>query len=290
MEKDDDSIKHVLDKTSSFADSQEAKRARGSSDLAKKGSTCPKEILSIAREKSLASFDISEESHTLDLDHLILSIKGILATNKEIWERCKRSKEKHVEAGTMRFQRVAYDSVKVESNINLSSMEKEMRFSAIIGVSIKAAGKPPPFSGIISKFINFDTKEDEGFPDFGLLFERSLLLHDDLLPLFLFKFREHLEKVQVYLGGIDSWLMEATTLHNFLEETFQKKIPSHTETDFRYYCDGEECTLTHFGGSLCQACRKCYRDHYISEFELFCFPIQKHNCSRDTEIQNSGRF
>jgi hypothetical protein len=48
------------------------------------------------------------------------------------------------------------------------------------------------------------------FIDFEALFEKSLILHDDVLGPFLEILKEHLlSSVQVCLGEIETWLMES---------------------------------------------------------------------------------
>mmetsp|Transcript_14447 Transcript_14447/g.20353 ORF Transcript_14447/g.20353 Transcript_14447/m.20353 type:complete len:160 (+) Transcript_14447:500-979(+) len=79
---------------------------------------------------------------------------------------------------------------------------------------------PPELTNILS----YKKHKGELLPDYDHFLETSLLLCEDVLIPFLLKLKTHLEEIQVFLGIIESWLMESAGCNNFVKEVFKKPL------------------------------------------------------------------
>lgn len=69
------------------------------------------------------------------------------------------------------------------------------------------------------------------FIDYELIVQRAIgAFHEDVLHPFLAQLKRHLETIQVCLGEVDSWLLDAETYMRFLETTFGKKLETRGES------------------------------------------------------------
>ena len=102
--------------------------------------------------------------------------------------------------------------------------------------------------------------EKTGFIDYKSFLQTSLMLHDDMLLPFLTQFKEHLEKVQVCLGGIDSWLMDTTSNVAYLENTFGIKLDVRgSSTPWPTWCRCGD----HVASARCGTCNTSFSQHTI---------------------------
>jgi len=62
--------------------------------------------------------------------------------------------------------------------------------------------------------------DEYGMPNYSKYLKRSLILEDSIMLPFLAILKDHLEEYQVFLGNVESWLMENTGNTIFLEKTF----------------------------------------------------------------------
>jgi len=65
--------------------------------------------------------------------------------------------------------------------------------------------------------------------------KQAYILEDSIMLPFLAILKDHLEEFQVFLGNVESWLMESTANTNFLQNTFSYRL------DCRVI--GEKCVL-----------------------------------------------
>jgi hypothetical protein len=98
------------------------------------------------------------------------------------------------------------------------------------------------------------------FPDYECFLERSLVLHGDVLALFLVELKEHLELVQVFLGKIEAWMMEPIEHIKFLDETFYKRLRVPEEADNIIPCD-PRCMILHQPTPMCELCLRPWNLH-----------------------------
>eukprot|EP00980_Cylindrotheca_fusiformis_P002057 scaffold451_cov121-Cylindrotheca_fusiformis.AAC.13 len=198
----------------------------------------------------LMSLSNVEDTTSFDIEHNIRSIRGILTTNKEIWDRCKPFLiSANSERSSLTFSKWGYEEIRVDT-----IWEYELRFETIAVKSEKTVlakilfSLPAGLDILPPQHIETEdalTKSPKMF-DFDTFFKKSLVLHDSVLKPFLATLKTHLEEVQVFLGEIDEWLIMAQRGLDFIECTFAKKL---------------ELPPTHGPYENCQSCRYNYKDH-----------------------------
>jgi len=99
------------------------------------------------------------------------------------------------------------------------------------------------------------------FVDYESFFNRSLILHEDVLGPFLVKLKKHIMSIQVCLGSIEEWIMEPKENINYLESTFGEF--AETSPDYKDELEKEcECPPgTHPDCLLCLRCKRPFSDH-----------------------------
>jgi len=60
--------------------------------------------------------------------------------------------------------------------------------------------------------------------DYSEYLQRSFILEESILLPLLAILKDHLEEYQVFLGKVESWLMESTRNATFLRKTFNVKL------------------------------------------------------------------
>jgi len=65
--------------------------------------------------------------------------------------------------------------------------------------------------------------------------KRSLILEDSIMLPFLAILKDHLEEFQVFLGSVESWLMENTGNIIFLQQTFNVTLENSKDIGQTYY-------------------------------------------------------
>ncbi len=150
------------------------------------------------------------------LDSLIYSVRSLVAKNDKVMKRCG---EFHCgPTGDFTFQRIVIDCVQVES-FNEKDGKSLIIFKTTPRRETKRFGVPAPVPAEIAEIIVVKPGF-AGLPDYDLLFERSLLLQNDVLKPFLLILRGHLEKIQAFYNEIDVWIREPRSDRHFLEQTF----------------------------------------------------------------------
>ena len=94
--------------------------------------------------------------------------------------------------------------------------------------------------------------------DYESLFEKSLILHDEVLGPFLAKLKDHLMAIQVSLGRMETWIMETRETIDYLENTFGDKI-AMPYSILKRKC---ECPSgTHDSSAICLHCCRPLSEH-----------------------------
>jgi len=166
-------------------------------------------------------------------DHLIKAIRAIITTNKEIWERCRESmiihppnRSKKTKKKDLYFKSVTYSSINVSTNYSelYDSTHSLLNFETAAKLRIKKFGMPASIPSELTNILSYKEQKGELLPDYDHFLETSLLLCDDVLIPFLSHLKTHLEEIQVFLGRIESWLMESAGCINFIKEVFKKPL------------------------------------------------------------------
>ena len=181
----------------------------------------PEELMSQSRDEMVKEMKSGKKIHEFtDLDIAIKTVRAIIVTNEEIWNRCKGyftcygddSEEEESNFSIMRFDevKVVYDDNYDHTSIVAVAKEATKYFC------LEPLKVLPECLGIFEP-----TKDETGHVDFRMYFRRSLVLHEDVLLPFLSKLKNHLEEVQVCLGAVDEWVAGTANNVQFLKTTFE---------------------------------------------------------------------
>ena len=190
-----------------------------------------------------------------DVEQNIREIRAIIITNAEIFDRCMGSRKQD---SYTTFVRSSFDLVEART------IDSTIRFVAYPERSEKSFDMTlleelPP--GIADIFM-LQKKSFANFIDYEKLFEKSLILHDEVLGAYLGQLKDHLvSSVQVCLGRIETWLMESESNINYLESKFDAKMEFPAENESLV----SECSCpegTHPGSLRCLYCGRKKCDHF----------------------------
>mmetsp|Transcript_13754 Transcript_13754/g.33160 ORF Transcript_13754/g.33160 Transcript_13754/m.33160 type:complete len:308 (-) Transcript_13754:220-1143(-) len=163
------------------------------------------------RDNATTETDVGDDVDDDRFNILFLTVRALIDTNSEIWERCLPYM-KEGPNGMLRFYRLGYPTIKAGKYRSSKNME--------LSTQLKAEGKDfaafPCFPRILSNIVPFEKQTD-----------RSLLNYDDCLIKIscLVKsvayhsfsiFKDHLEDIQVSLGKIETWITESEDAANFI--------------------------------------------------------------------------
>lgn len=166
------------------------------------------------------------EAKNYDVEQNMREIRAILAMNAEILERCESHRK---QADSWKFNRCSFDLVEAYT------INTETHFVTYPERTEKSFDMTPLYvlPDDLKKifFFQFHADDDHGMIHFNSFFERSLILHDDVLGPFLAVLKDHLMSVQVCLGEIEAWIMEPQRNVKYIEHTFgaQLVIPEEGE-------------------------------------------------------------
>lgn len=179
--------------------------------------------------------DAPTESSTMiepvveDFDRLLRSCHGLIQVNQEIWTRCmmRRLREDDDDhAATSTFWRYDIATVCMDGS---SSLGKEVTLSVQPRLEFKDFGKPPSFPSYLEKFVYLSVDSTlveelerfhHKFPCYLALLEDQIgVLREEVALRCMPLLKEHLESLQDFLGGIESWLIYPALEHEaFLQE------------------------------------------------------------------------
>lgn len=161
-----------------------------------------------------------------DVNGNIRVIRALLATNAEILDRVVDYVNYDGDDGTV-FARFGFEVVRAQQ---WQQFQTKVRFVTYPETSEMAFDLTPlktvPACFVLRPVYRTDFTS---LVDYELYFERSLgALHRDVLAPFLIGFKSHLESIQVCLGEVDDWLLDAQSNVEFLETTFGLSLETDT--------------------------------------------------------------
>ena len=220
------------------------------SDETRKGAdrpTDPIELLSRVRGKVANDIRPNKRGNAVsndDVQQNIREIRAILITNAEIFDRCMKSREKSSSSkitssddtslddsssgdssSKVKFVRYSFDHVwvKFDTKDNYSGKCIADKKRLVKSFDMTPLTQLP--DGIANIIFMPPKKSGNDFIDYEEFFEKSLILHEDVLGTFLEQLKNHLiSSVQVLLGEIETWLMEPASNMNYLQSKFRMKI------------------------------------------------------------------
>jgi hypothetical protein len=194
-------------------------------DKAKKGKKRPaKHIepsLLLSRARGEVANDLRPSNGAVESSNVeqnIREIRAIITTNAEILDRCIGSRKGN---SYSTFLRYSFDVVEIRT------IGSTTRFVAYPERSEKSFDMTPltELPACIANIFVPPKKFFDNFIDYEAFFEKSLILHDEVLGAFLLQLKDHLlSSVQVCLGKIETWLMESESNINYLESKFGVKM------------------------------------------------------------------
>ena len=192
------------------------------------------------------------------------AIQAILASNEEIYDRCKGciedgTSEKttfikpdfevvdaYYDQTTAMFHFVTYpEHCRKELDTKpLSNLPSSLDFGAFT---------------FRQMYIGTDSSHESSFINYRTLFESSFMLHDDFLGLFLVKLKEHLENVTACLKEIDDWLSTPFSNMKYLQQHFGKEKVEYSNMSIKHFCiEG-----SHSDDDLCLQCDCVFSQHDV---------------------------
>lgn len=185
------------------------------------------EFLNSRRKKILAKI-LTDEKNIQDLDYVLKAVRALLNINNDIWNKCKAfSVSQDTKSEKINFivmRRVIYEDVKVKKfgrTLIVTSRKK---------LNLRDFGKLPSVPKKMTDLIYIHPNEANIFPDYNAYLDRSTILCKELLIPFLVAFQEHLKDIQVYLGEIESWLIQSERVTKYLNDLFDC---NHAENEFK---------------------------------------------------------
>ena len=225
------------------------------------------EIISLARHRIIKKILPEQSSAELDGSNLhltIAAVRALVATNDEIFHRIMGSFSHGCISGSV-FERYGYERV------NVKQVQTKTQFTTFAEYSSMTFDLSPlkrlPAALCILQPV-YKKKVLSCFIDYELSVERALgALHEGVLLPYLVQLKHHLESIQVCLGEVDSWLLDAETNLRFIETTFETKLESGCDSVVFKGLTPNDFFVT--GHNRCLADQPCV--HCGS-------PIQMHQC------------
>ncbi|KAL7515800.1 hypothetical protein ACHAWX_000875 [Stephanocyclus meneghinianus] len=193
---------------------------------------------------------------------LISSIRELLATNKEVFDRCMKSKvhndDDNDSTSLVTCRRKVF-------NVVASSNDSERTEFGVVTTTEKKDFDIMPLVQLSSGLDLFQPTFVLGCIDFNALFETSLLLDCDILLPFLDGLKDHLELVKICLSSIEEWLMESRDSKIFLGATFGTQLDDHSE---------DESDTDYDEVDQCRICGKQFKSYLDTRRCHFCpYPV-----------------
>lgn len=166
------------------------------------------------------AIDVKNASY--DIEQNIREIRALQKINDEIFDRCtKNSAVSTNESKLARFYRNGFSTVTVcegheEGTVHFVTERERSEQTFDISALTTIPDELNLFRGVT--YHDFST--NSGIIDCNALLQSAMILNDEVLGPFLAALKEHTQKVQVCLGGIESWLMEPKSNIQFIKETF----------------------------------------------------------------------
>ncbi len=225
------------------------------------------EIISLARQrviKHLIQYEASD--YNGDLDFTICAVKALVATNHEIFNRIMGSLSYDGINGTV-FSRCGFERVKVRKVGSKTQFATFAEYSTMT-FDLSLLKRLPAALNILQPV--YQAKMLGYFIDYELIVQSALgALHEDVLLPFLGQLKRHLESIQVCLGEVDSWLLDAETNLRFINSTFAKKLENLGDSTVYASLTPGDCFVA--GTDRClsnQPCLNCCSLLHMHQCEL----------------------
>lgn len=198
--------------------------------------------------KALHSLGGNKTGDELDCEYLVRSVRALLTTNDDIWEECESfacpESCGFVSDNTIWFHRLSTKDIffktetagetEDETDENSSSdeeesdeEEKERRenvFSTLAVQERKCFKLPWPLPSALVEILSPPLLSgDRFYPDYGNYLRKVTFLREDIMAPFLAILQDHLEKVQVALGKIQTWLLESEKRVDVIKTHFEEE-------------------------------------------------------------------
>ncbi len=231
-----------------------------------------------------------------DLPYLLRATRALIGLNNSIWDQCHDNQSEIID-GDLPFSRVSIVRIKTQvegtkTTFHIQTTVTSKDFGALPLL-------PPELSALMSvpMLSSDDTSSSRQsaarFPDYAMYLDRATLLRDETLLPFLITLKDHLESLHVFLGAIESWLMEPLGQWQFLKDVFDgvaqvdflPKLKDLTVPCGDAGGNLKCCTVHHAESSLCLRCLKPYSSHH---WGMSRNGIMTHLC--DYHGRNVGSF
>ena len=147
---------------------------------------------------------VSERDRAADLDYLIKITQALVSTNEEIWERCKdhviKESTEIYGQNKLFFARFVFNEVHVRTKRDErptleTNCEIEKKYFVMTPV-------PEELSNVLFPRV----KKEKSFMNYREYLQNSFLLEETVMIPFLAILKDHLEKIQVDLGNVETWI------------------------------------------------------------------------------------
>ena len=216
------------------------------------------------------------------LEHLIRTTRALIATNEEIWARCQphycgrvgAEERTHHEAphddekgAWLLFARVGACTVKVTTYD--SHVMDTVLMKTALEVTKHEFFVPMVFPSKLRRLVPVPrVGQDDAVPNLRVLIHRATLLSDDVMVIFLMEYKHYLEQLQVALGVIDAWLLEAAKSEQYLKDTFGASL--NPAGEYLQAFKNQHLTVDPIYSGSCSRCGKKRHKHTLMRSWLRC--------------------
>jgi hypothetical protein len=181
-----------------------------------------------------------------DIEKNVREIRALLKINAEIFSRCTKAADlSHSFGGALQITRSVVNRVIVRSHKDEDSDDEDSdykdddddddddarpktEFFVEESLSKKIFNMEPltelPASLKNVFVVQYKAEPLNAFIDYDAFFQSAIMLHEDILKPFLAMLKYHIESIHVYLGEIETWLLEPKSNIEFLEKTFELEL------------------------------------------------------------------
>ena len=184
----------------------------------------------IQDERKKASTNLETAADETDLEYLMKTVQALISTNTDIWGRCNHHEALDTE---WNVRLLCCETATLQADCSSYSNISHIEVTSTPTMSTFNIGHPPELP--ISLTDIFAVKSSGNFYDCDEYLKKSLILSDDVLPGFLKTLQTHLEDVQVFLGRIESWILEGTSNLEYLNTLFETDIGNEIEQQHIFF-------------------------------------------------------
>jgi len=211
------------------------------------------ELLRSRFRKELSRFPIEDNYER----HIEQTIQEFLASNEEIYDRCKGCIEDGTKGKTT-FIKTDYEVVDAYYD-QATTMFHFVTYPKLCRKKFDTTplSTLPTSLDILKLSYKGNSNRESSFINYMTLFESSFMLHDDFLGPFLVKLKKHLETVNTCLAEIDGWLSTPSSNEIYLKEMFGVEKLEASNKIVKHFCiEG-----SHSNDELCFQCECFFSQH-----------------------------